>query len=156
MADFWDQTSSSGKFPFLLETHNCLEICVNCVPKCVTAKIYPMKVQILQTFFLSNFMYNFSHVSTSLTPHFYSKLQNVYELVYLASQIVKCQIGRRSNFYMVKWTLIYLKDQHILKGLGNNWKNHSNIFWAWRHRPVSSFSRCNRATPSSVKNRYTI
>ena len=37
---------------------------------------------------------------------FYSKLQNVYEHVYLASQIVKWQNERRSNFYMVKWTLI--------------------------------------------------
>ena len=38
-------------FCFLLLTQICLEICVNGVPKCVTAKIYPMKVQILQTFF---------------------------------------------------------------------------------------------------------
>ena len=70
-------------------------------------------------FFRSNFTYNFSHISTSLTPDyqniffqniffvFYSKLQNVCEHVYLASQIVKSQNGRRSNFYMVKWTLIY-------------------------------------------------
>ena len=70
-------------------------------------------------FFRSNFIYNFSHVFTGLTPHYktvfflffsfcYFKLQNVYEHVYLASQIVKWQNGRRSNFYMVKWTLMYV------------------------------------------------
>ena len=93
-------------------------------------------------FFQSNFTYNFSNVSTSLTPHyqilffvFYSKFQNVYEHVYLASQIVKWQNGRRSNFYMVKWTLIYAQLDVLKKKktfLRQNWK-------FWDHFPFITF-----------------
>ena len=54
--DFWDHIFKTvflkHIFCFLFYTSKCLEICVNCVTKCVTAKIYPMKVQILETTFV--------------------------------------------------------------------------------------------------------
>ena len=61
-------------------------------------------------FFQSNFTYNLSHFSTSLRPDyqnsffeifffvFYSKLQDIYEHVYLASQIVEFQNGVGPTF----------------------------------------------------------
>ena len=78
-------------------------------------------------FFQSDFTYNLRHFSPSLRPHyqnsfflnivFYSKLQDVWKHVYLASQIVLFQNGRRSNFYMVQWTLIYCLNftHHMVK-----------------------------------------
>ena len=125
LADSGDKTNSSGIFQrpyfpkhFLLQTQKCLETCI-CVTKWVKSKTYAMKVRILQTiFFQSSFRYNLCHFSTILRPRyhtsfflnifvFFSKLQDVYKHVYLASQIVQCQNGRRSNFYMVEWTLMY-------------------------------------------------
>ena len=48
---FSKQFSLNNFFCFLLYTPKCLETCVNCVTKCVTAKIYPMKVLIFQIIF---------------------------------------------------------------------------------------------------------
>ena len=55
LVNFWDHIFKTvfpkKKFCFLLKIPKCLEICVNCVTKGVTAKIYPIKVWILQTIF---------------------------------------------------------------------------------------------------------
>jgi hypothetical protein len=40
---------------FLFLTLGCLETCTNCVTKCVTAKIYPLKIQFYKFNFLSHF-----------------------------------------------------------------------------------------------------
>ena len=55
LVDFWDHIFRTvfPKFFFLLKTPKCLEKFVNCVTKCLTAKIYPMKVWIVQFFFKS-------------------------------------------------------------------------------------------------------
>ena len=55
LADSWDKTNSSGRFlrPHFQNSFPSAfpETCVNCVTKCGTTKIYPVKVQILQTIF---------------------------------------------------------------------------------------------------------
>jgi hypothetical protein len=68
-----------------------------------------MKVQILQIIFFKVILRTILAMFPQVWHHivFYSKLQNVYEHVYLASPSVNCQNGRRSNFDMVKWTLMY-------------------------------------------------
>ena len=104
LADYGDKTSSSGRFRrpdfqkrfpltiffLLLLASKCLVIFVNCVTKCVMAKIYRMKVRILQTFFLNSLYVQFNSFinkfETSLTNKknskyfffvFYSKLRDV-------------------------------------------------------------------------------
>ena len=56
LVNFWDQIAKQFSlnnylFCFLFYTPKCLETCVNCVKKCIMAKIYPMKFQILETKF---------------------------------------------------------------------------------------------------------
>ena len=64
-------------FCFLLKAWGCLETCVNCVRKCVMAKIYPMKVFILETFFSKYF-------SGQFRPFFSSKVwDNITKTVFL-------------------------------------------------------------------------
>ena len=74
---FWDQcwktVFSKDFFCFLLLTPKCLESCVKCVTKCVTSKIYPMKVRILQQKNQSNFTYNLIHhiTKTGFSKYFF-------------------------------------------------------------------------------------
>ena len=58
------------------QIHIFLEPCVNCVTKCITAKIYPMKVRILETFFLSSLLYQqfsplFNKCEATLSKHMF-------------------------------------------------------------------------------------
>ena len=49
-------------FPSSSLNSGCLETFVNCITKCVTAKLYPLEV-------LSNFTENLIHLSINLRPH---------------------------------------------------------------------------------------
>ena len=54
LVEFWDhifQQFCLKKKCFLLYTPKCLKPCVNGITKCVTARIYPIKVWILETIF---------------------------------------------------------------------------------------------------------
>ena len=66
LVDFWNHILKTV-FPkhfsccFLLWTLGCLGTCVDCVTKCVTRKIYPMKVGMssISIFFLLSFCFSF-------------------------------------------------------------------------------------------------
>ena len=120
---FWDHTFETvfpqNRFSFFTLNSKSLETCVNCVKKCKTTKIYPHEsLNFRNSLKKSNFTNNLGYFSTSLRPHyqnsfflfffflFFSKLQDVQENVYLASQIVLCWNRRWSNFNMVEWSLI--------------------------------------------------
>ena len=86
---FSEQFSQKIFFCFLLQTPKRLETCVKCITKCVTPKIYPMKVRILQIIFFKVTYVQFKpffHKSETRLPKqfflilffvFYSKLQDV-------------------------------------------------------------------------------
>ena len=65
LVNFWDRIFKIV-FPkqfVLLKNLGCLEPCVNCVTKCVTDKIYPMEVKILESFFANKKFRPFSYKS---------------------------------------------------------------------------------------------
>ena len=102
---------------FLLQTLGCLKTCVNCVTKCVTAKIYPLKIKFYKLYFSKAFY-------RQLMP-FFHKIETI-----LSNQFFL-------NFFVLfstqssKMCLNMCKSRHKLR----NAKNWLAIRFTWQNEP---------------------
>ena len=132
-------------FCFLFLTLGCIKTCANCVTKCVTDKIYPLKIKFYKLYVSKAFYRQFFAISHKIETILSNKFfLNVFFLFsFEAPKFVNCvkkytmpKISWQSDLHgkmnpnMEKYYLIWYNMVQILSLRSSKWVRHNQVSWS--------------------------